>query len=305
MKDVNKTKIFASGIYLIRNMVDNKKYIGSTGSSQGFKKRWRNHRKALRGNRHRNPYLQSAWNKYGEFNFENSIIEECLEDIMIQREQYWIDHYKSNDRRFGYNLRDAGSHTKMSEESRKKMSEFRKKWSKEHPVEVKKNIDRLAEMNRGKKYALGRKASIETKVKLSEMRSGKNNSFYGKHHSIETIQKIRLARLGTKHSEETKRRMSESRKGNKNCLGRKLSEEHKRKISESSKGRRPNLGRKLSEEWKRKISEASRGKKMSEESKRKISEANRGKKHSEEIKRKISESCKNRKKGVEKLSIQL
>jgi group I intron endonuclease len=74
------------------------------------------------------------------------------------------------------------------------------------------------------KNGLGTKKSEEEKIKLSEMRLGDKNPFYGK-----------------KHSEETKKMYSESRKGVKK------SEEHKKKISEA------HIGMKESEETIRKV----------------------------------------------------
>ena len=52
------------GVYLIRNNVNQKIYIGSTSNS--FRERWRYHENHLRINKHGNTYLQNAWNKYGE-----------------------------------------------------------------------------------------------------------------------------------------------------------------------------------------------------------------------------------------------
>lgn len=60
--------------------------------------------------------------------------------------------------------------------------------------------------------------------------SGINNPFYGKKHSEEAKNKMRLARLGKKLSEETKRKLIESR------LGKSHSEETKRKMSEAHRG---------------------------------------------------------------------
>ena len=51
------------------------------------------------------------------------------------------------------------------------------------------------------KWMLGRKASPETREKLSEIKKGKNNPFYGKHHTEEAIEKNRQAHLGKCGSE--------------------------------------------------------------------------------------------------------
>jgi len=58
----------------------------------------------------------------------------------------------------------------------------------------------------------GKKTSEETKQKLSEALSGKNNPNFGKHHSEVTKQKISESRKGKKFSEEHKQKISESLK---------------------------------------------------------------------------------------------
>ena len=63
----------------------------------------------LKKNYHHNIHLQNAWNKYGEENFEFSIIEECHMDQLDQREIYWIS--KLNSYEDGYNLTSGGGNT--------------------------------------------------------------------------------------------------------------------------------------------------------------------------------------------------
>lgn len=43
--------------------------------------------------------------------------------------------------------------------------------------------------------------------------SGENNPFYGKKHTKESIEKMRLSKIGKKHTEETKKKLSEVHKG--------------------------------------------------------------------------------------------
>jgi len=79
-------------IYQILNKVNGKFYIGSTNN---FKRRKSSHLWPLRNNKHKCPYLQHAWNKYGEENFEFLILEqvEKLEDL-VTIEQYYFDTLK-------------------------------------------------------------------------------------------------------------------------------------------------------------------------------------------------------------------
>lgn len=69
------------GIYLIRCLINNKIYIGST--KQSFRARFSNHRKFLKNGKLSNKLLQSDYNLYGKDNFQFEIIEICksIEDI--------------------------------------------------------------------------------------------------------------------------------------------------------------------------------------------------------------------------------
>jgi hypothetical protein len=119
------------GIYKIKNRINNKYYIGS---SINVRKRWKAHRNNLRHNKHVNRYLQSAVNKYGLNNFSCEIQEVVvcekgsgeIKNILIGREQYWIDVLKACDRNFGYNLSPTAGMVlgiKHTIEARKRMSD--------------------------------------------------------------------------------------------------------------------------------------------------------------------------------------
>lgn len=76
------------GIYMISCIISGKFYIGSTID---FRKRFNGHKSYLRNNKHHNPHLQNAWNKYGEENFEFVKLEFVNSDSLILREQEYID----------------------------------------------------------------------------------------------------------------------------------------------------------------------------------------------------------------------
>ena len=59
------------GIYKIENKVNGKVYIGQ---SIDIEKRWKSHISYLNKGIHRNKHLQSAWDKYGEGNFDKKIL---------------------------------------------------------------------------------------------------------------------------------------------------------------------------------------------------------------------------------------
>ncbi|MEO5367385.1 MAG: GIY-YIG nuclease family protein [Magnetococcus sp. WYHC-3] len=90
-----------SGVYSIINLKNSKRYIGSTND---LVERFKRHSSKLRWNKHKNPHLQSAWNKYGEDSFSFAVIENVDEDILLDKEQFWMDHFQSYDRKFGYNI---------------------------------------------------------------------------------------------------------------------------------------------------------------------------------------------------------
>ena len=89
------------GIYKIENLKNNKIYIGS---SVNLKNREYQHFWLLKKNIHYNNYLQNSYNKYGKNNFSFDIIEVCLFDELIEKENFYIKKYDSNNSIFGYNL---------------------------------------------------------------------------------------------------------------------------------------------------------------------------------------------------------
>lgn len=113
------------GIYKIHCKIDDKVYIGY---SSNIKQRFSIHKLKLKNNIHENSYLQNAWKKHGEDAFSFIIIEECVLDLCIEREDYYVKQYKSYHRRFGYNLAitGVGNIGKMPEHIIKKRIKTRK-----------------------------------------------------------------------------------------------------------------------------------------------------------------------------------
>ena len=177
-----------SGIYKITNNVNGKFYIGS---SQNISRRWYDHKRELRIQKHHNKYLQRAWNKYGEENFSFEIVEECKVEELSDREQLYIEKYVNSD--FCYNISidtiAPMRGKKHSEEAKRKMSESRK-----------------GLMVGPKNHMYGKHLSDEEKKKLSLAFAGEKNPMYGKHLSDESKRKISEAHKGTKCPEYLKRR---------------------------------------------------------------------------------------------------
>lgn len=128
------------GIYSIVNKINKKIYIGS---SSKLKKRFPDHKRELNLQVHRNPYLQLSWNKYGEENFEFSVIEYCEKSELIEREVYYISFYNNLNSKFGYNLA-----VPMKTASMEANESFRKKCSMAHKGITPKNINIIREKQR-------------------------------------------------------------------------------------------------------------------------------------------------------------
>ena len=119
------------GIYRIRNIINNKSYIGQ---SIDIYHRWEDHLYALKGNYHFNKHLQNSWNKYGEKNFEFEIIAECDAEDLNNYEIYFIDKYQTANQEFGYNETFGGQYySKATENTKKKRSESIKQHFIDHP----------------------------------------------------------------------------------------------------------------------------------------------------------------------------
>jgi group I intron endonuclease len=71
--------------------------------------------------------LQKSIKKYGRTNFTKEIIEECLSfGEMNDKETYWIKYFNSFVPN-GYNIREGGKNSPMSENSKKILSQNRKR----------------------------------------------------------------------------------------------------------------------------------------------------------------------------------
>lgn len=95
------------GIYKITNKINDKCYIGQ---SFNIEERWKQHITTER-KRYPNKLLYKAFNKYGVNNFDFQIIEECSEESLNTKEQYWIQYYHSciyDEKGYGYNCTFGG-----------------------------------------------------------------------------------------------------------------------------------------------------------------------------------------------------
>lgn len=179
------------GIYCIECTKTNIKYIGQT--YENFYRRWIFHKWNLKSGRHSNSYLQSAWNKYGENDFEFYPLESfninqkevTTKDKLDELEQHYIKLYDTF--KNGFNLTTGGEKCRMlplSDEAKRKIGE-------------KNSINML-----------GKKHTEETKKKMSESHKGYIKTKSHRKHLSESLtgyvrsdkqkEKCRVANQGSK-----------------------------------------------------------------------------------------------------------
>ena len=92
-------------IYVIKNTVNDKVYIGQTKKS--LANRFSNHKSAA--NKGKRYVLYYAMRKYGIDNFYIELLEEVPYEKLNEREIYWIAKYNATNRKYGYNMSSGGN----------------------------------------------------------------------------------------------------------------------------------------------------------------------------------------------------
>lgn len=159
------------GVYQIRNLKNQKLYIGSSSYGGGLSYRWRKHQNLLRINKHHSIKLQRAWNKYGADAFVFEVLLYCDPGRCLINEQVFI-----NDLEPAYNIAQvAGAPMK----------------GRKHTQESKGRMGTNQSGSNNNMYG----------------RRGKQSPLYGRHLSESTKLKISQSRLGKKYSEESRRKL--------------------------------------------------------------------------------------------------
>jgi len=167
-------------IYLIRNKVENKVYVGKT--SRTLSVRWAEHLdEAFSGCPYR---FHQAIRNFGKDAFELVELYFCSDNKELdEQEKKFIKDYSACDTNFGYNMQTGGQGGTLT--VKRKMSEE----AKEH----------LRQIN------LGKKASLSTKLLMSQQRKGKTHNEQWRNNISKAL---KGKTLGRKDSEELKQRKS-------------------------------------------------------------------------------------------------
>lgn len=181
-------------VYKHTNKVNGKVYIGQT---------WRTiSRRSKNGTHYKsNPHFWAAIQKYGWDNFQSELLTVThTQEVANYWEQYFIDQYDSCNRDVGYNFREAGSHGKMSTESRLKMSKARKgkePWNKgKIDCYSEAVLEQMSKSRKGKpSFMKGKILTLKTRQQMSASRVGYQNHL-GKPHTKEAKQKMSAAFKG-------------------------------------------------------------------------------------------------------------
>lgn len=102
-------------IYIIKNVVSNKVYIGQTIN---FNRRKSEHKFSLKYNKCDNRYIQGDLNKYGIDSFKFEILEDNVNaENLLERETYWINYYGGIDSENVYNEKDINNINKQARDN--------------------------------------------------------------------------------------------------------------------------------------------------------------------------------------------
>lgn len=123
---------FYGKIYMIKNNVNGKVYIGQTILDDVLQNRYHCN---VEKNTH-NTHLKNSIHKYGWDNFSIHILEYCMSKQELNEcERFWINFYKATNSEYGYNIENGGQDGSPSKTTRTKIGIASKKYWDSHPEE--------------------------------------------------------------------------------------------------------------------------------------------------------------------------
>lgn len=183
LKLINRQQYFKkSGIYIIESVKNGKKYVGS---ATNLYKRINSHVNDLLKNKHTNKKLQSHFNKYGPKSLQITVVKLCETKMMKSWEIFFMNKYNSINKGFNYLIPYSGFSGKCLSTTHK--NNIRKSHilnlDKNKPLLLK-NLEiarqKLSQMREDgvvfTSPTKGKKASIETRIKLSNAKKGKRRN---------------------------------------------------------------------------------------------------------------------------------
>jgi group I intron endonuclease len=213
-----------SGIYKIQSIIKPDRFY--IGSAVNLHHRWICHLSDLRKGKHHSGKLQNHFNKYGEADLVFIIIEPCLPEFLIIREQFYINELKP-----WFNVcPTAGSMLGL-----KRPSVALKLIGNKYGRGNKGKKTGMTPWNKGKTGVYSEETLQVMRKVNSENKGGRKNK--GRHHSEKEMEKMKKPR-----SEEGKRNMRESAKirivWNKGKKGlQKMSDKSREKMRKSALNR--------------------------------------------------------------------
>ncbi|MDB2480281.1 GIY-YIG nuclease family protein [Porticoccaceae bacterium] len=174
------------GIYKIHCVGNNRDYIGSAVKHL---QRWNSHRSMLARGIHNNRHLQNAYKKYGKESFKYTLIEECSENQLVEREQYWIDSYDFAELMNSSPTASTSVGFLHSEETKKLLSDKAKSRENKH---LKKYHFQKGQMAGEQNLFAGKKHSKETIQKLKEIQSNRTYKTGGHNKGVPMSEDVKL-----------------------------------------------------------------------------------------------------------------
>lgn len=213
--------VLKSGIYSFLNIETGYRYIGQ---SRNLENRRKEHIRSLVRGDHHARYLQRSISIHGLDAIVYSVLEFCSAEVLTEREQYWLDFYRSTGLYNSAPVADSNAGVVWSAEARARKSASQ--FGRVHTQEAK---EKIGAAHRGRKFSdaqlenmrltrLGKRHTDESRAKMSIARKGRSfteqhvanmtASKIGRKHTPESIEKMRAAKLGKKHTGESKAKIA-------------------------------------------------------------------------------------------------